>query len=174
MQLIEHYEVPSGGVSSITFDAIPDTFTDLYLVISGRVSLTEVVGNTFVSINSSTSNFTFRSLFGSGSSSGSGAGTDNRIGVVNGNTSTASIFGSSSVYFPNYTSSVAKSFSADNVSENNATEAYQQIVAGLWNPAVQAAISELTIVPAAGIWLQYSSATLYGILAGSDGIVAVS
>jgi hypothetical protein len=87
---------------------------------------------------------------------------------------TADTFGNTAIYIPNYQASgVAKSFSTDGVAENNATSASLGITAGL--SEITAAITSIRIAPPASInWVEYSSATLYGILAGSDGIVSVS
>ena len=65
-----------------------------------------------------------------------------------------------------------ESVSVDSVQENNATEAYQTIVAGLWNDT--SAITSMVIGNFGGGFAEHSSASLYGITAGSDGIVAVS
>ena len=51
--------------------------------------------------------------------------------------------------------------SADGVMENNATEAYQNLVAGLWSNT--SAITSLTLAKSTGNFVQYSSASLYGI-----------
>ena len=55
--------------------------------------------------------------------------------------------------------------------ENNVTEGYQQIAAGLYNST--SAVSSIEIA-SGGSFVEYSSATLYGITAGSDGTTAVS
>jgi hypothetical protein len=173
MQLIAHQELTSAA-ASITFSSIPATFTDLVLVISGRTTGTNYSIN--ATINGSTSNYTYRTLEGSGSTNTSftqATGPERFIGSQSFSTNTASTFGSSSIYIPNYRSSVAKSISIDTVTENNATQAFQNIIAALWNET--AAITEISLVPRfAANFAEYSSATLYGILAGSDGIVTVS
>jgi hypothetical protein len=56
--------------------------------------------------------------------------------------------------------------------ENNAAAAINAIVAGLWNSTD--AMTSLSLVAEVGNFAQYSSATLFGILKGSDGIVTVS
>jgi hypothetical protein len=173
MQLIEHYEVPSGGVSSIVFDEIPQTFTDLYLVFSLRGSQSFADDNVKIAINGSSANLTRRQLAGNGSSPSTTSGAPERIGGYPANTATANTFGNGSSYFPNYTSSNYKSFSTDAVSENNATLGLQTINAHLWS--VTDPITSITLSDDdGGNLLQYSSATLYGILAGSSGGVTVS
>jgi hypothetical protein len=176
MQLIEHYEVPSGGVGEIVFSSIPDTFTDLKLVVNARSDVNAGVGGNvlLLGFNTSYANISARVLNGTGS--GVSSFTDTAIYVTcSANDYTASTFGNSSVYIPNYLAATAKSVSVDGVGENNATAGRQEIIAGLWNQT--AAITSLTLKPInapTGKILQYSSASLFGILAGSDGIVAVS
>ena len=176
MTVIEHIPVGSGGQASIVFDLIPDTYTDLYLVVSARSNrAVGEVDDLKVKFNTSSSNITSRALYGNGSGAFSGTATD-RLGWVPANgEATANTFGNAGFYIPNYTSSNAKSLSADTVTENNATDVLLGITAMLWNPSPQAAIDEIEIYPLNGtLLMEYSSATLYGITAGSDGSTAVS
>lgn len=169
--LIAHTEVGSGGTSGIVFSSIPQTFTDLLCVTSLRYNDNSVNGSAFIKLNGVTTNFSRRNLQGSGSSTTSGNASDSFIGNANGTTSTANTFGSLSLYIPNYRTSSNKSYSTDSVGENNATTIYQDLVAGLWSNS--AAITSLEIYGFSNI-LQYSSATLYGITAGSTPGVVVS
>jgi hypothetical protein len=171
MTLIEHIEVGSGGAASITFSSIPATYTDLYVVVSGRTTQVNVADNPRIYPNSSSSNLTYRYLRGSGTNAASGT---TYLGFVNADSSTSNTFGNWEFYIPNYASSNAKSISSNSVSENNATAAYSAISAILWDDTT--AINALQILPQAGgyDWMQYSSFTLYGITAGSDGTTTVS
>ena len=171
MKVIAHQELTSSA-ASITFSNIPQTgYTDLVLVVSPRSSHSGSVADIRVAFNGSTANQTIRRLLGTGSSATSDSQTtDGLIGDASG--STANTFSNFAYYFPNYTSSNAKSYTGDGVAENNATLGYQTIIAGLWNQT--AAITSLTLSYSAGNFLQYSSATLFGVLAGSDGTTTVS
>ena len=172
MQHIETVTVGSGGAASITFSAIAADWTDLLLRLSLRAEASGTnVGA--IQFNGSSSNFSMRLLQGDGSSTSSAAYSANYAGIFGGSTMTANTFGNTDIYIPNYRSSVAKSYSVDAVTENNATLAYQNIQAGLWNstdPITSISIAFLS----GGDWAEFSSASLYGITAGSDGIVAVS
>jgi hypothetical protein len=171
MQLIAHQELTSAA-SSITFSSIPATFTDLYLVLSGRTDRNAAGDSVFASFNSVTTGFSSIFLQGSGSSASSGT-EDRLIANVTGATQTANTFGSSAIYIPNYTSSANKSFSTDTVQENNATASAQTIIAGLWSNT--SAITSITLSLATGPnFISGTSASLFGVLAGSDGIVSVS
>ena len=170
MQHIETVVVGSGGAASITFSAIPDTHTDLLIVYSLRG--TNSANYQTLYFNGSAANFTQRELIGDGSSASSSSRTDALIrATTNPSTATASTFANASIYIPNYRSAVAKSFSVDGVTETNATAAFQTIKAGLWNQT--AAITSITL-DADASFVEFSSASLFGITAGSDGIVAVS
>jgi hypothetical protein len=174
MELIEHYEVPSGGVSEIEFTSIPDTFTDLLLVTSLRTTETAQPYDLItMSLNSSTSNRTFRNLLALNTSVFSDSGATLRHALATSSTATSNTFSNDMSYFPNYAGNTAKSISSDGVYENNATANYMILAANLWNDT--AAINSITLVSnSASNFVEYSSATLYGITAGSDGIVAVS
>ena len=155
--LISSVTVGSGGAANIEFTSIPATYTDLVLKLSQRNTtggnVVDVVSVTF----NSTSPATGRVLTGNGSSAGSTTST--RLGVGNGSSSTATTFNNLEVYIPNYTSSNYKSFSADSVTENNATDAGQNLVAGLWENT--SAITSISL--SSSTFAQYSTAYLYGI-----------
>jgi hypothetical protein len=172
--LIAHTEVGSGGSAAIEFNSIPATFTDLVLQLSLRnTSSTDAEGITIRFNGDNTSgNYSGRRLFGNGSNRFSDT-TSNGFPFGGGGNNTASTFGNSSIYIPNYRSGVAKSISADGVAENNATVAFAGIAAGLWSGT--AVITSIRLTQELGTsWAQFSSATLYGITAGSSGGVVVS
>jgi len=164
--LIATTTVGSGGASTIVFSGIPQTYTDLMMVMSIRTSRASVADYAAVSFNSSTSSFSLRVLSGSGSAASSAFYTsspDSRIvGQVVGNSSTASVFSNGSLYIPNYTSSNYKSYSLDATRENNTSGNEMGFGAGLWSDT--AAITSVTITSwGSATLLEYSSATLYGI-----------
>ena len=174
MKLLETVTVGSGGAASITFSNIPqDGFTDLVLLLSLRSSGNE--GNTTLLFNGNSSNYSSRLLEGNGSGVSSSSSTTAGLrfaGRTNPSTYTSNTFANNIVYIPNYRAAVAKSVSVDSVQENNATEAFQTIVAGLWNNT--AAITSIEIGNFGSGYAQHSTASLYGVTAGSDGIVTVS
>jgi len=161
-------KVGSGGAANIEFTSIPATYTDLVLKLSARTDRTSTTNNCFIQFNNNTSTVYFnRNLQGDGSSATSSSDAsvaEAYIGAVVGNTATASTFGNLEIYIPNYASSTNKSFSSNQVNENNATAAVSNLVAGLW--ANTAAITSLKINAVSFNFLQHSSATLYGISKG--------
>lgn len=161
--LISTITVGSGGASSIDFTSIPSTFTDLCLKISARFSTAFTSDTMKISFNSTTTNFTYRLLTGNGSSAASYNGTFGNAGDTDANSATASTFHNGEIYIPNYAGSNYKSFSVDTVTENNATAAIADLLAGLWSNT--AAITSIGLTPySGGTFVQYSSASLYGIL----------
>jgi hypothetical protein len=150
----------TGSVANITFSSIPSTYTDLVL----KVSLRGSVGNDYgqVIINGSTTGYTRKTLLGNGSGATSGNFSSEYFNTINPSTSTASTFSNVEFYFPNYAGSTNKTVSVDAVTENNATSATALMQAVLWSNT--AAITSLAVSQDGGNLVQYSSATLYGIL----------
>jgi hypothetical protein len=158
---------------SIEFTSIPQTFTDLVVVFSCRTDRADILDGIIGNINGSSANFTTRNLIGEGSAVSSNTTTVGSLGLGNGATSTANTFGNSVAYITNYTAATNKSISADQVSENNATAAFQLIRAILWSNT--APITSISFLPQVGANLVAGSTiSLYGILKGSDGIVTTS
>jgi hypothetical protein len=147
------------GASSIDFTSIPSTYTDLCIKLSAR---TDVAGfrDLYISFNSSTSSFTNKFVEGSGSAAASNS-NPRYLGTIGGTNVTTSTFLSSETYVPNYAGSSNKSFSTDTVGETNATTVYATLAAGLWSNS--AAITAIGITPSTGNFVQYSTATLYGV-----------
>ena len=175
MKLIQTITLTSAA-SSIEFTSIPQTFTDLVVLVSSRVSVIGVSAGIYINFNGdfTAGNYARRLLLGDGSSTPTSITGNSviHIGNTSGNTSTANTFGNSSVYIPNYTASTAKSVSADGVGENNATTANQVIAASSWTGT--AAISSIVIYSDGGNLTAGSTASLYGITKGTDGIVTTS
>lgn len=161
--------VGSGGTTSIQFTNIPNTYTDLVVMASLRHL--ETGGSAWATIkftlNGATGSNSQRNLYGLGSSISSNTeSTDPTFYLRDNNStgySTANTFANMMMYFPNYAGSNAKSFSADYVTENNATSALIGLVALLWNQT-----SAITSMNFEGYYSgdkfdQYSTVTLYGI-----------
>lgn len=158
MNLIARQTVGAGGAASVTFSNIPQTFTDLKIVMSARGSGT---GGVQIQFNGSTSNRSNIRLYGNGSVTASFSGSD-VFTYLNRSSYTANTFDSSDIYIPNYTSSNFKSLSIDNVQETNATAVDMQLQAGLWSQT--AAITSLGFVPDnSQTFVEFTEISLYGI-----------
>lgn len=168
MKLIQTISVSTSTAASIEFTSIPQTYTDLYLCLSGRSNVDSV--ELRIQFNGdTTSNYSGRLLFGNGSSASTQSSSTTYLDPMGSNfsSSSANVFSNTSIYVPNYTGSTKKSVEVNGSIENNATEAYNAIFAGLWNGT--AAITSVKLLAQGGSWVQYSSASLYGILKGSGG-----
>jgi hypothetical protein len=156
--------VGSGGSASMTFSSIPSTYTDLCLKVSGRVSGSGYDFRLNVHLNGNTSGYTQRAVFGTGSSVFSySASIAGYAASLMGSSGTANTFGNAEIYIPNYAGSTNKSYSVDNVTELNAsTNNRLDLLAGLWSNT--SAVSSITVTTEDGTaFVQYSTATLYGI-----------
>jgi hypothetical protein len=160
-ELIASSTVGSGGAASINFTSIPSTYTDIVFKLSLRDTYSGVASADLISFNGSTASITSRMIQGSGSAVSSTSSPARFAGNNVSATATASTFSSVEVYIPNYAGSANKSFSVDSVTENNATEAYANFIAGLWSNS--AAINQVTFTPTSGSFVQYSTAYLYGV-----------
>ena len=169
---IETIELGSSQ-SSITFSSIPQDYDDLVVLIHARTDRageeSEVINLEF---NGTYTNLSSLELFGTGSGVGSNARTS-RAGFATGAGATANTFSSSQTYISNYTAATAKSFSADTVTENNATTAFQAIIANLWNDT--SAVTSIRLFGfSGGSFVSGTTASLYGITAGGDGTVSTA
>jgi len=173
--LLERTEL-NASAASVTFASIPQSgYTDLKIVCSTRITGTggNAVANLMVQFNGSFANFSGRGLGGNGSIAYSSTYTLPNVILTDTTTATANTFSNSEIYIPNYTSSNNKSFSVDNVIENNATASWMEMDAGLFTTS--SPITSITILDytlgnniAAG-----STFSLYGIAAvGTTPVIA--
>jgi hypothetical protein len=174
MSLIETVTVGSGGASSIEFTSLPQDGTDLVLLLSGRILHSGKLETTAVRFNGTTSGYSARLLYGDGSAAASviqGSTAQFTYFWANGATSTANTFSSGQMYIANYTAATNKSVSIESTPEDNATAWFAGITAGQW--ANTAAITSISLNPATN-FVEHTTASLYKITKGSDGITSVS
>lgn len=154
------------GLASVTFSSIPQTYTDLKLVMSMRSTGNLGSPNTYfdittVSFNGSSSNFSQQQVYGNGSGSAI-AGSASTLQIhCPGSGATASTFGNAEMYIADYTSSANKSMSVDLATENNSTNGITMFIAGLWSQT--AAINSIGLTMYGGNIAEYSTFYLYGI-----------
>jgi hypothetical protein len=159
--------VSTSAPTTIEFNTIPTTYTDLLVKLSVRTSKGSVSDSLGIYFNGSSTGYTTRSIVGNGSTATSGTDTgytDAYVGESNADGATASTFSNQEIYIPNYQSSNNKSFSVDSVAENNATQGYNQTIAGIWaNTAAITSVRFRTFNTTNRTFNQYTTATLYGI-----------
>jgi hypothetical protein len=163
--LLETIEL-SQTAASVVFDNIPQTgYTDLKIVTTAReaTSQGDVVGYIRFNADTGTTNYSAKSVYGDGTAVAS-LGNSGAAFFLTLTGNTASTFASSEIYIPNYTSSQAKSWSADMATENNGSSAFAALYAGLWTGT--AAISTITLSPRAASSLAANSTfSLYALAA---------
>jgi len=167
MEAIYTRTVGAGG-GNITFNNIPQTNTDLMILVSCRGLEASVTNQLYLQFNGSgaSGSYSVSRLNGNGS-----AGASDRASGANGDffyagnfcpnaSATSNTFGSASLYIPNYTSASLKQVVIDGVAENNATFSTQVLSAGLIISS--APITSITL-GAFGTFAQNSTVTIYGI-----------
>jgi len=154
--------VGSGGSATVTFNNIPQNYTDLVIKISARAASDTQSAPTMMTFNGITSGYTMRRILGTGGGIVSQTATQTGI-LTTGSDFTASTFGSGEVYISNYSSASAKSISSDSTNENNATGCYIVFVAGAWSNT--SPITSITFTQEVGNTAQHSTFILYGIRA---------
>jgi len=168
--LISSTTVGSGGVSGIDFTSIPSTYTDLVLLLSLRGNNASYDDYINVRFNSSSgSNYSNRILDAGGVGfAGSSSFASQNYGYffqIDAASSTASTFSNVEIYIPNYAGNANKPYSNFGVRENNgnqSTSRWMALNAGLWNQT--SAITSINLsVGSSTLWVQYSTAYLYGI-----------
>ena len=169
MTLVSTVTVGAGGAASINFTSIPQTGTDLLLVLSARTTQNASSPIMRFNTDSTVANYGNRYLMGNGAAASSATNTTSAgislQNAYNNGTYTASTFSNVQIYLPNYASSTSKTVSVDAVTENNATTAQQAVIAGTWTGT--AGINAILIY---GYTLaEYSTASLYTITKGSGG-----
>jgi hypothetical protein len=147
-------DVGSGGLSTVTFSSIPQTYTHLQLICSNNS------GNSNIQFNGDTgTNYSRHYLYGNGSTATSGANTSTTsMGIID-YTGTADIFTANIVDILDYTNTnknkTVRVLSGVDTNGAGAVLLYS----GLWRST--AAISTITIT--GGTAAQYSTFQLYGI-----------
>ena len=157
--------VLTSTAASITFSAIPSTYTDLVVKISARTSYAGTQSWINLRMNNlSTSIYSSTRLYGTGSAAASGVNSGNTatlLHYIDADTSTSNTFSSTEYYIPSYTANQNKPMSNFSVQENNNATAFMNISANLLGST--AAINELYFAPQDGSFMSGSSFYLYGI-----------
>jgi hypothetical protein len=173
MQPIYTQTVGSGGASAVTFNNIPQTFTDLKVLTSMRDGRLDAgFANVNLRFNADTSSvYSNVSIAGTNDSGSSGTfGTQTAFFYnlyCNGAVSTANMFSNNEIMIPNYTSSSFKQVLIDNVVESNEAVGNSYLLvlnAGLFRSTTP--ITSITFTAQNGVFQQHSTFSLYGIKKG--------
>jgi hypothetical protein len=156
--------VLSSSAASVTFSAIPSTYTDLVVRVSARSDRAAVNGYILYQVNSLTSGYSDTYVYGTGSSalsSRNGSTTLSFAGYITGDNTNSGIFGSTEIYIPSYTVSQNKPMSSFSLAENAAVAA--NIGAHALLLSNTATVSSLTFSSLGDNFVTGSSFYLYGI-----------
>jgi len=159
--------VLSSSAASVTFSAIPATYTDLVIRASARTDRADYEDYCYVRFNGDTSSLysltDLKAQGGSASSAQFSNQSGNFFFYATASTATANTFGSEEVYVPSYTASQSKPFSLFTVSENNSSTNHTiDVNAGLYRS--NTAISSITMQSYnSANFVSGSSFYLYGI-----------
>lgn len=144
----------------ITFTNIPQNAKDLMIVLSGRNNSS----NTTIEINLGNNlNWTSQHLSASGPTVSAATGTDGQIAnAISSSGATANIFGNTSIYISNYTStSTGKMVLVDALVENNGSTAGARLNWMYWNNTSN--VETITLSVPTGSFLTLTSVSLYTI-----------
>lgn len=159
MKLIQTLEIGSGagGVSSVTFDAIPQNAN--HLIIMGSLRSTSANTDVFLLLNGLNTGFSGGQISASGSGVGGGAITTGLVGQINPSSSTASTFATFILEITNYSAAVNKDIQSK-VSQGNYAATGLVFHAGQgW--ANTSPVTSLTLT--ATNFAEYSTFSLYTI-----------
>jgi hypothetical protein len=129
---IQSVTVGSGGVPSVEFTSIPQTYTDLIVKVSGRDGDNNFQMNMIFNNSGSATN-----IYAQATGTGANAGTqgDMRF-VVNASSTQANTFGVMECYIADYTSSInPKPSGTLSATEGNTVTAYMRIGSNTWPSA---------------------------------------
>lgn len=156
--------VGAGGAATVTFNNIPQTYTDLVVVVSSR-SLFNGWANSYMRFdNGSTTNYSSTNLNVATSSiveNYRSSNTGQSLDAIGGTNTTANTFSNIQHYISNYSSSNFKSIVTDYASENNGSEVRTGMVASLYRST--SPITTMVFSVASG-FAQHSTFSLYGII----------
>lgn len=159
--------VLSSSAASVTFSAIPATYTDLVIRASLRTDAAAAQQICSIRLNSDTStNYSQNAINGSGSSSYANIYSNSvyfLTGHADAATATSNTFSSFEMYVPSYTANQNKPSSIFNVQENNTTAAYMQAYANLYRQTTAISSISFFIDSAGANFVSGSSFYLYGI-----------
>jgi hypothetical protein len=160
--------VLASSAASVTFSAIPSTYTDLVLRLSVRSSASSTTEYMLMQFNSITSGYSETTLYANSTPTPASWGQTglSTIGgsqffIITADTATASTFANVEYYIPSYTVSQNKPVSGMTAPENNTTNRVPRVIAGLMSNT--ATISGITFTLGTSNFMSGSSFYLYGI-----------
>lgn len=167
MQFIQTITVGATPTGTITFSAIPQTMTDLYLTISARASNTS--NQFFIYFNSAVIGYDAQVAGSYANNAVYGSSGSIEAGWMAQSDYDTNVFGDSSIYIPNYTVAGSHTWYGEGGGEKSNSTASKGFVAGYYSDPA-AAITSLKIHSNGNFnFITGSTFSLYGITKGSGG-----
>lgn len=154
----------ASSAASVTFSAIPQTYTDLVVRWSDRSS--DSTNSDYITINGVGGTSYSHTRLGSNGSAASSARASNApliqsVATLTGSDFTANVFSSHEIYIPNYAGGAYKPASLIGTTENNVSTSYMYATAGL--ASITDAVTSVKIAAQSGNYVAGSTFHLYGI-----------
>lgn len=169
MEKIAHFEITSGTQAEIEFANLPQNYTDLLIVTSTRTNFTPDAA-VFLpfKINGTLQN-SGEYQYGIGTSTNAGSAP---LGATLGGNATANAFALTSFYIANYTAaSVNKRIYINGGTGLLGGSGFEIFSSAVFSGG---AITSFAIGRSDSSLVQYSSATIYGITSGDDGVTTAT
>jgi hypothetical protein len=156
--------VGSGGSASASFTSIPATYKHLQIRYIARSDAATAEADFLYSLNSDTtsSNYNYHRLIGTGAAVYSQGSTSSRIvGNNTGSSATSGMFSAGVIDILDYASTDKYKTTRNLTGIDRNGAATHGLYSNLWRNS--AAISSITLTPDSGNWAQYTQFALYGI-----------
>jgi hypothetical protein len=157
---IQTVAVTSASQASIEFTGIPQTYTDLRIIMNGKINSGSAQGS-YITFNTTGGTYTGMYIIGDGTTTNSGA-LAQYVGSAFGTNGSTDAHSITIIELGGYTTSNPKPWQVENYAPNFATSSanYRNIISGNWSGT--GAITSIALTTT-GNWVQKSEATLYGI-----------
>ena len=174
MQPIYTQTIGAGGANTVAFNNIPQTFTDLQIVVSARSTAPSFDNLRLRFNNDSSALYSTTVAAGDGFASfserlSSGSNIfifDYASGSLPNASSTANVFSNLTAYIPNYTGTNFKQVISDSGTENNQPAEFVRLALGAGLYRSTNAITRIDVSVFGPSYAQHSTITLYGITKG--------
>ena len=156
-------EAKTSTTSSVTFASIPQTYTDLRIVIAARDTGTGSWQGFDIELNSdsTSANYVSKSGYSTGTTTGGQGGAGFLVGYHNTSANTASVFANSEIHIPSYSATIAKSWTWHAVTGNMATDQINIFGLGRWTNT--APITQVKLTTQGTAFASGSTFYLYGV-----------